>query len=143
MKTINAPNAGLLILRLGLGVIFILHGWMKLFGGQISFVQEMLNIAGLELPNLLLQSAAVLELVCGMFIVIGKWTRVGSLLIALEMMLVVLLFHIKEGFFIVAVPNIPLAYGFEFHLALVAGLICLALNGPGTLSLTRTDSSND
>ena len=33
--------------------------------------------------------------------------------------------------FIVAVPNVPLAYGFEFHVALIGGLACLAFSGPG------------
>ena len=52
-----------------------------------------------------------------------------------EMIVVVVLFHARQGFFIVAVPNVPLAYGFEYHVALIGGLLCTALAGPGALSI--------
>jgi uncharacterized membrane protein YphA (DoxX/SURF4 family) len=51
------------------------------------------------------------------------------------MISVAVLFHVQQGFFIVAVPNAPLAYGFEYHIALVGGLLCIALAGPGLLAL--------
>jgi putative oxidoreductase len=118
-----------------MGIVFLSHGWMKLFGGQISFVQEMLNMAGASLPGSALWVIAVAETIAGLALLLGIFTRYAALLLAVEMIVAVLLFHAREGFFIVAVPNVPLAYGFEFHLALIGGLICLTLSGPGALSL--------
>ena len=33
MKNVNKIDFGLLILRVGIGVMFIIHGWGKLIGG--------------------------------------------------------------------------------------------------------------
>jgi putative oxidoreductase len=131
----NRPHIGLLVLRIAMGIVFLSHGWMKLFGEQISFVQEMLNMAGASLPGSVLWLIAVAETIAGLALLLGIFTRHAALLLAVEMIVAVLLFHAREGFFIVAIANVPLAYGFEFHLALIGGLVCLGLSGPGALSL--------
>ena len=128
-------GTGLFVLRVAVGLVFFLHGWMKLFGMQISFVQEMLSMAGWALPAWLLWMVAGLELVGGMALVSGLFTRPFALLLGLEMVVAVILFHARQGFFIASVPNAPLAYGFEYHVTLIAGLVCLALAGPGVWSL--------
>lgn len=134
----NRPQIGLLVLRLAMGVVFFLHGWTKLFGEGISFVQEMLTMAGASLPGSVLWAVALLELVAGLALLLGIFTRYAASLLAIEMLIAVLLFHVREGFFIVAVPNVPLAYGFEFHLTLIAALACLTLSGPGGASMEET-----
>lgn len=128
-------EAGLFILRISIGLIFIVHGWEKLFGEQISFVQEMLRMAGWSVSEQALWLVAVLELVGGLALLLGILVRLAALGLTIEMLVAVGLFHVREGFFIFAVPNAPLAYGFEFHLALVGGLICLALGGAGSLAI--------
>ena len=129
------PELGLFALRLALGAIYFLHGWMKLFGGQESFVREMLRLAGWSLPDTLLWFVAVIELLGGLALLLGILARPAAVLLAFEMVVAVALFHFRQGFFIVAVPNVPLAYGFEYHVALVGGLICTALAGPGGWAL--------
>jgi len=128
-------GTGLLVLRLGIGVVFFAHGWTKLFGLQISFVQGMLAMVGWEVPEQLLFIVAVLELIGGLALIVGYLARPFAVLLGLEMVVAVMLFHLHEGFFIASVPNAPLAYGFEYHVALVAGLACLGLEGPGLWSL--------
>jgi putative oxidoreductase len=118
-----------------MGIVFLSHGWMKLFGEHISFVQEMLNMAGASLPGSALWLIAVVETIAGLALLLGIFTRHAALLLAIEMIVAVVLFHVREGFFIIAVPNVPLAYGFEFHLALIGALVCLTLGGPGALAL--------
>lgn len=135
MRGIDDRATGLLILRVAAGLVFLLHGWEKLFGDQISFVQEMLTMAGWSLPAGLLWGVAVLEVIGGLALLAGVFTRVAGFVLAVEMVVAVVLFHLRQGFFIVAVPNAPLAYGFEFHAVLVGALICLALAGPGRWSL--------
>ena len=69
------------------------------------------------------------------------FTRAAALLLSLEMVVAVVLFHLRQGFLIIAVPNVSMAFGFEYHVALVGGLICLVLGGPGAFALqTRIDA---
>jgi len=128
-------RAGLLILRLALGLIFVLHGWMNIVGGQESFLREMLAMVGWSAPDYVVWLITGLELLGGLALMLGFFAREAALLLAVEMLVAVVLFHVRQGFFIVAVPNAPLAYGFEYHLALVGGLVCLVLAGPGSFAL--------
>jgi putative oxidoreductase len=126
---------GLLVLRLGLGAVFVAHGSVKLFGGHLSFIQEMLTIVGVTLPNSLLLLVAIVELLGGLALISGFLARPFAAILAAEMLVTVVIFHAAQGFFIVALPNAPLAYGFEFHVVLISGLLCIALAGPGALAL--------
>jgi len=129
------PALGLAVLRVGTGAVFLLHGWQKLFGQDISFLREMLGMAGWSLPDSLWWLVAVLETIGGIALLTGLCTRLASVGLALEMLAAIILFHARQGFFIVAVPNVPLAYGFEYHVILIASLACLALAGPGRWAL--------
>jgi putative oxidoreductase len=134
MQDRNA-EAGLFVLRVSTGLIFLVHGWEKLFGEQISFVQEMLRMAGWSVPEQVLWLVAVMELLGGLALLLGLFVRLAALGLTVEMLVAVGLFHVRQGFFIFAVPNAPLAYGFEFHLALVGSLVCLAFGGAGSLAI--------
>ncbi len=135
MFKVKRPEVGLLILRLSMGIIFFLHGWMKLAGGQELFVREMLAMVGWQMPNALLWLVALAELLGGLALILGLFSRWAAVALAVEMIVVLALFHFRQGFFIVAIPNVPLAFGFEFHVALVGGLICVALSGSGRWAL--------
>lgn len=135
MDKARQQRIGLLSLRLALGLIFVLHGWMNVVRGQESFLREMLAMAGWAAPDLLVWMITGLELVGGLALMLGMFTRAAALVLAVEMVVAVVLFHVRQGFFIIAIPNVPLAYGFEYHLALVGGLVCLAFAGPGEFAL--------
>lgn len=126
---------GLFALRIALGTVFLLHGWSKLFGNEISFFREMLGMAGWSMPEWLLVIVALVEVLAGLALLLGFLASLSSAVLAFEMIVAVFLFHLREGFFIVAVPNVPLAYGFEYHLVLLGGLVCLTLSGPGRWAL--------
>jgi len=135
MKALDRPGVGLFLLRIAMGSIFLLHGWMKLFGGREVFVRELLHMVGWSIPDPLIWIVTLLEIICGLALILGVQARWAALALAVEMIVVVVLFHARQGFFIVAVPNVPLAYGFEYHVALIGGLLCTAFAGPGALSL--------
>ncbi len=137
----DRTGIGFLVLRLGLGFVFIAHGWVKLFGGQISFVQDMLRIVGVSLPGPLLVVVAIVELLGGLSLVTGPLARWSAAVLAFEMAVTVAIFHAAQGFFIIALPNAPLAYGFEFHLVLITGLLSIAIAGPGALVLRSRASA--
>ncbi len=131
-------RTGLLVLRLALGLIFVLHGWMNVVGGQAAFLREMLAMVGWSAPDVVVWMITGLELLGGLALMLGIFAREAALILAIEMIVAMVLFFAREGVFIIAIPNVPLAYAFEYPLALVGGLICLALGGPGTFALQNS-----
>jgi putative oxidoreductase len=138
MAKLSKSDTGMLVLRVALGLVFFLHGWMNLIEGRESFIREMLSMAGWSLPDAVLWFVTGVELLAGLALILGLVTQWAALILAVEMAAAVLLFHLRQGFFIVAVPNAPLAYGFEYHVVLIASLICVWLIGPGAWALDTT-----
>ncbi len=123
---------GLLFLRVGLGVMMILHGWPKLAGGEAVWVKvggamEHLGIA--FLPAVWGFLAAVAETLGGFLLVIGFLTRPAALALT--------------GVMAVATLMVYRTSGGEFrewsHPAEV-GIVCLAivLIGAGRYSVDRS-----
>jgi len=126
---------GLLVLRVAVGLIFFMHGWMNLLGGREAFLHAMFSMAGWDAPDVLIWGLTALEFLGGLALLLGILTRPFAFLLSAEMIGAMALFYIREGLVIVAVPNVPLAYAFEYPLALVGALVCLALSGPGRYAL--------
>jgi putative oxidoreductase len=120
------PNAGLLILRLVLGIIMLYHGWPKLtnLGGTIEGFSGM----GIPLPALAAVFATVAEIVGGLLILVGAFTDIAGLLFAIDMLGAIIFVHAKNGF---SAAN----GGVEFPLALLAMALTVALVGPGQYSV--------
>lgn len=80
----SSPDAGLLLLRLWLGLsMFWLHGWeklMNLFAGKMAFADP-LGIG--QTPSLVL--AVFAEAVCSVLLVVGLWTRWAAFFLAFTM----------------------------------------------------------
>lgn len=141
MMKLHKPATGLLVLRVALGLIFFLHGWLNFTGGRESFLRAMLVMVDLSLPEVLLWVLTIVELAGGVALLLGLFTRIAAVVLAGEMVVAVVLFHLQQGFLIIAIPSAPLAYGFEYHIALIGGLTCLFLAGPGAWALdTRFNS---
>jgi putative oxidoreductase len=92
----NYKNFGLFIIRAGLGIMFIWHGYPKLLGGQKMWEQigESTNYVGIHfMPMVWGLICALVETVGGAFLVIGFWFRpvcillLINLLVATEVML--------------------------------------------------------
>ena len=135
MVKLSKSDTGMLVLRVALGLIFFLHGWMNVIAGRESFIREMLIMSGWSLPDAVIWFVTSVELLGGLALILGVLTQWVALILVVEMAIAVALFHLRQGFFIVAIPNVPLAYGFEYHVALIAGLVCVWLSGPGGWAL--------
>ncbi len=125
MKSLNSLQpAGLLVLRVALGLIFFSHGYPKLAhygsGMQGFFVQH-------GLPGYFVYISGVLEVFGGILLVLGLFTRAAALLLAIEMGVAIWKVHSAGGY--LAVHN------YEFPLAMLAGSFALATVGAGVLSL--------
>ena len=81
-------DAGYLVLRVGAGLLFMAHGLQKLFGlfgGEAVPIASRLGFAG------------VLEVVGGVLLVLGLFTRPVALILAGEMLVAYVFAHLPRG----------------------------------------------
>src|SRR5688500_18071068 len=105
MKRIPGPvDWGLLVLRLVLGLTFLLHGAQKLFGAfggpGIDGFTDSVGRLGLPGPALLwAYLAAGAEFFGGLAVLLGVLTEFGAAAIAFTMIVAIWKVHGKNGFF--------------------------------------------
>lgn len=125
MNSKNCKDWGLLALRLAIGVIFILHGYGKLFGHNpdMTMFTGMVSRLGFPMPAFFAYAAALSEFLGGIAILLGIATRVFSVLIGIVML--VALIGVKKFAF-------PMG-DVDFALLMIA--VALFSMGPGKYSL--------
>jgi putative oxidoreductase len=115
----------LLLLRLGLGIIFIFHGYPKLFTHTRDTMQSFVHMG---FPGYFVYLAGVIEFFGGFLLIVGLFTRVAGLLLFIEMAVALVKVH---GLF----ANPMAVDTYQFPLALAVGAFALATVGAGVLSL--------
>lgn len=133
-------SAGLLLLRLALGAVFIAHGAQKLFGSfggdGIDGTQEMFDGLGIPLADVMAPFVAVVEFGGGILLVLGLATPLVALALIGDMVVAVITVHGENGFF--SADN-----GFEFNLMLAAASATLLFAGAGRFSADAAISWRD
>lgn len=125
-------------LRLALAAVFIAHGAQKVLGsfggsGLKDFTSGQTPFPFMKPAWLWLGAAALSELVGGILILVGLFTRVGAFLIACTMLTAVCV-HWPNGFF---ASN----KGYEYPMVLLAMSLALLISGGGVASIDRSLSS--
>ena len=120
-------DTALTVLRVVLGVTFILHGGQKLFVYGLDGVAGSFGQMGIPAAAFLGPLVAFVEFFGGIAIVLGLLTRLAAFGVGATMVGAILTVHLKQGFFN---PG-----GVEFPLALLASAIALVLTGAGAYSL--------
>ncbi|MDQ2587134.1 DoxX family protein [Saccharothrix yanglingensis] len=117
-----------LIGRIGVGVVFIAHGWQKVAEWGLDGTATAFAGMGVPLPTLSAWFAAIVELGGGAMLLLGIATPVVGVLLAVDMLGALVIVHL---------PNGLLGQG-GYELVLVLGVAALALgfNG-GSLALDR------
>ena len=72
----NRIDWGLLLLRLGVGLMGVIHGLQPILGVRIGYLLSHPSALGV---GLLL---GLLELICGVLVIVGVWTGVAALALA-------------------------------------------------------------
>jgi len=90
---------GLLLLRIGLGIMMIMHGWPKLTGGPEVWTKlggAMSNFGISFMPEIWGLAAALAELLGGVLLAVGFAMRPACIALA-GTMFVAMMFHISAG----------------------------------------------
>lgn len=119
---------GLAVLRVVFGVVFLMHGYQKLFQMGIPGVSGFFTQSGAPLPQLTAPLVSVLEFGGGLALILGLLTPVVAALLAADMLGAILLLHLPNGFY--AADG-----GYEYVLTLFGASLALALTGPGAYAL--------
>lgn len=88
---------GEVLLRVFVGVLFIVAGAGKLFGG-IAGTTGFFHSLGLPIAGFLAYFIAIIEFVGGIFLVAGFMTRITSALLAIIMIVATFTAHLSQGF---------------------------------------------
>ena len=134
---------GATLLRLILGVIYVMHGYLALFvygpGGAAGLMG---NVMGIPAPALLVWYLIAAHLAGGAMLILGLWTRWAALANVPIMLCAVLLLHAQQGFFmgariVDAAAGRAQPAGYEFSLLVLVATLAQVLLGGGALALTR------
>ncbi|MGH9372430.1 MAG: DoxX family protein [Vicinamibacterales bacterium] len=132
------------ILRLMVGAMFVAHGMQKLFGsfggGGLTGTAAYFDAIGLSPGFPLAVAVGVTEFGGGLLLMAGALTRYASVALALVMVGAIWNVHFENGFFMNWAITPGVGHGVEYNLVLVAALLCLALTGPGALSVDHRRS---
>ncbi|QNG17868.1 DoxX family protein [Rhodococcus triatomae] len=128
MKTPVVPSIGILIARIGIGVIFLAHGLQKfrvwgLDGTAASF--EQMEVPA---PTASAYAAAFIETIGGIALIAGLLVPLAGILLFLVMAGAFFIVHIDNGIWVAD-------GGYELVLALGMGALLLAAVGAGKFSL--------
>lgn len=95
----TSKNMGLFVLRVGIGIIFVLHGYPKIIAGPTMWagLGTGMNFFGITfMPVMWGCAAACSEFFGGIALIVGLGTRVASFFLACTM-IVATSFHLTKG----------------------------------------------
>jgi len=118
---------GMLPLRIVVGLVFLMHGGQKLFIFGVAGTADIMGKLGLPLPLICAAIVIALELLGGLAILLGFFTRLAGALLAFEMVVAIIVARWHGGFFA--------PYGYEFEMTLLGACLTFAFNGSGRMSL--------
>ncbi len=123
----SLQRLGIAFLRVVVGVIFLAHGWQKLFVLGFTNVAGKMQQLGMPLPMPSAVVVTLVEFLGGLGLILGLRARWAAFFISIDMLVAVLAVHLRGGLF--------LPRGFEYALTLLAASVALTLLGPGALAL--------
>ena len=118
---------GITVLRVVVGMVFLVHGGQKLFVFGFGGVAAFLGQVGIPAPGLAAVILTAVESLGGLALLLGLFTRWAAIPLAIVMLVAILTVHLKAGFFL---PD-----GYEFALTLLGANVALALLGSGEASV--------
>jgi putative oxidoreductase len=130
------PSAGqrsareaLAVIRVAAATLMIIHGVFRAtHEGYVSGFGGFLESKGIPMGVVLATAITAWEIVGGLLLVVGKWTRWIALVFALELTGGLVMVHAPEGWFVVGGGR----NGMEFAAMLIVVMLALAWDGRNT-----------
>ncbi|HTS34250.1 MAG TPA: DoxX family protein [Candidatus Solibacter sp.] len=114
----------LLIMRLVLGIIMVVHGSHKVFGGLHHHAQ---TVAGLGLPAWLGYVSSFTEFLGGLLVLAGLFTRAAAFAICIDLLVAIWKVHWHNG--------LTGDHGYEFPMAVATLAFVLIFFGAGPIAM--------
>lgn len=126
-------NSFLLVARIFLAIFFVLFGWQKMMGfeGTVGYMASV----GAPLPQISAIIAVIVELVFGLLIVAGYFTRPLALLLAVYTVATAIIGH--PYWSMSGMDQYMAMTNFYKNVSICGGFLLLAFTGPGRYSLDR------
>ena len=141
IEILTATQAGLVaaIARIVLGAIFFAHGAQEMLGwyGGPGLASSMRTFTErLHLPSTLAFLVIAGEFFGGIGLIVGLFSRIAALIIALTMVGAIATVHFRFGLFLNWFGS-QQGHGIEYHLLTIALALVVVVQGAGTFSLDR------
>ena len=132
---------GATLLRIALGVIFVMNGYFALFVLKPAGAAQAFNIPGLPLGEALAWYLIVTHIVGGLMLVVGLKTRWAALANIPVILIALFQVHVYYGLLMTctivdAAAGKAHPVGLEYPLLVLAATVALALQGGGALAMT-------
>ena len=129
------------LLRITLGVIFVMNGYFALFVLKPAGAAQAINIPGLPLGEALAWYLIVTHIVGGLMLIVGLKTRWAALANIPAILIALSRVHVYQGFLMTctivdAAARKAHPAGLEYPLLVLAATAALALQGGGALAMT-------
>jgi putative oxidoreductase len=129
--SVVSADAGKLLLRLTVGILLLLHGIAKVIGGP-AFIVALVEKLGM--PGSFGYAVYLGEVVAPLALIVGVWTRIAALVVALNMGVAIALVHMGELFSL----NDGGGWALELQGMFLFSALAVALIGPGRYALTES-----
>jgi putative oxidoreductase len=127
MSSTATSSLTLLLVRLGFGFVFLMHGLKKLNEVGLAGLTVGFAKTAVPFPEVAAYYATFAELIGGALLILGAFTAVAGLLLVVDMLGGLFFAHLGHG--------IIGDRGFEFTLTLALGALFLAVFGAGKYSV--------
>ena len=134
MRTRPVYDIAAVLARLGVGVVFMAHGWQKIEAG-VTATSRSFDDLGVPLPTAAAVYSAFVELLGGAALIAGLGLPVTGLLLFLDMAGAFVFVHADKGLFMVDGDGVR--NGYELVLALGMISLVFAAGGGGRLTVDQ------
>lgn len=119
---------GILPLRVVVGLVFVVHGYQKLFGGGMPRLEEVVGGLGFQPAFVWAVTVAGTELIGGLGVFLGLLTRLSGFGLVCVMGIAVFKVHWASGF-------LSKNGGYEYPLMLLGASLTLMVLGAGRITM--------
>lgn len=134
MFNASRQSVALGLIRMLVGLVFVLHGSQKLLVYHYAGIVGMFHQIGIPAPLMSAALAIAAELGGGLLLLTGLYTRLAAVPVGFTMFVAITQVHLHAGFF-------SQSGGFEYPLTLLVANIALIIGGGGAFALDNLRSA--